>query len=278
VREPHHLARSSSCRRAALSYAQAALLILVTTGCAGTTYDWAVRTTSTPLPPSVQLASLQQETIAVLTPLSFPALRGTETGMGQYLGEIIKKVAPQWQVIDEQQAINLINGNGLAADYVRMRSDAEQSHILDRDVLRRIGSSVGARYVFQPRLTYFFQIMQDRWVFPAVGVRFSQTRSSVMRLSLELWDTVSCERVWTSVAETMMSGEAVSQEPVFFEDMARVTLASVLADLLNRRTSSKYTALNQFLDRVMREGIPEEGNGDKAPPQQDRGRTEEPQK
>lgn len=276
MQELHEHARSFSCRCAALYCAQVVLLVLLTTGCAAPTYEWTVRTTSTPLPPSVQLASLQKEPIAVLTPLSMPALRGTETGVGQYLGEIIRKVAPQWQVIDEQHVINLINGHGLAADYVRMRSDAEQSHILDREVLRKIGKTLGARYLFQPRLTHFSQLMQDRWVWPVVGARISQTRSSAMRLSLELWDTVSSERLWASAAESVMSGEVVSQEPLFFEDMARVTLASILADLLNRKTSSKYTVLNQFLDKVMREGIPEEGSGDKAVPQQDQGQTGQP--
>ena len=271
-------ARSFPHRRACLFYAQALLLILLTTGCAGTTYDWAVRTTSTSLPPSVQLADLQQEPIAVLTPLALPALRGTEAGIGLYLGQIIKKVAPQWQVIDEQQAINRINRRGLAPEYVRMRSDAEQSHVLDREVLQKIGSGVSARYVFQPRLTYFFQTMQDRWIWPVFGVRITQTRSSIMRLSLELLDVVSCERVWSSTAETIMSSEAVSQEPVFFEDMARITLASVLSDLLNRRTSSKYTALNHFLDRVMHEAIPVDEGGAKAVPRQDQGQSERPQK
>jgi ABC-type molybdate transport system permease subunit len=90
-------------------------LLLFTTGCAGSIYAWTVRTTSTPLSTSTESAMLAQGTIAVLTPVSVSSLRGNEAGMGQYLGDVIKKVAPNLKLIEEHQAISLINKQGLVA-------------------------------------------------------------------------------------------------------------------------------------------------------------------
>jgi hypothetical protein len=41
---------------------------------------------------------------------------------------------------------------GLAVDYMRMKEDYEQSNIFDRGPLSKIGTKIGARYVFQIRL------------------------------------------------------------------------------------------------------------------------------
>ncbi|MDH4081526.1 MAG: hypothetical protein OEU68_17140 [Nitrospira sp.] len=235
------------------------MLLLFTTGCAGGLYGWTVRTTSTALSTSAEAASLPQETVAVLTPLSVASLRGNEAGMGQYLVDVIHKVAPNWSIVSERQAISAINKSGFAGQYERMRSGAELSHVLDRDSLRAMGEVLGARYVFQPRLAFFQQIMTDRWTVPAVNVLAAQTRSATMRLSLQLWDTQSGELIWSSAAETNLQSEAVTQDPMFMEDVARVTFGSMLSDLLNRKTGSKYTPLNQVLDLLIHE--PFEKNG-----------------
>jgi hypothetical protein len=80
----------------------------------------------------------------------------------------------------------------------------------------------------------------------------------MMRISLQLWDAESGELVWSSVAETILASEAVSQDPVFLDDAARVTLGGLMADFLDRRTSSKYTPLNEVLNTLMETAIPAE--------------------
>jgi hypothetical protein len=229
------------------------VLLIFTTGCAGGMYGWTVRTTSTTPSRSSEAVGLSKETVAVLTPLSVASLRGNEAGMGQYLVDVIRKVVPQWSIMTERETISAINKNGLAAHYERMRSGAELSHVLDRESLRSIGEALGARYVFQPRLAFFEQTMTDRWTVPAINALAAQTRSATMRLSLQLWDATSGELIWSSAAETNLQSEAVSQDPVFMEDVARVTFGSMLSDLLNRRTGSKYTPLNQVLDMLIHE-------------------------
>lgn len=246
------------------------LLFLLTTGCVGSVSTWTVHTTSTGLPPtSSLLARLPQERVAVLTPLSVAGLRGNELALGLYLGEVIHKVAPHWTVVSEHDAMSLINTHGLAGLYAQMRSDAEMSHILDRDILKKVGHAVGARYVFQPRLAHFSQTMTDRWTIPAVDVLASQTRSANMRVTLKLWDTKSGELIWASMAESNLQSETVAQDPVYLEDISRVTFGSMLADLLNRKTSSTYTPLNHVLDLLIREEASKEANAQQSEPAAD---------
>ena len=82
-----------------------------------------------------------------------------------------------------------------------------------------------------------------------------------MRLVLQLWDAKTGELVWASADETSMQNEAVSQDPVYLEDIVRATLSGMMADVLNRRTASKYTPVNKFLDDLIKEAMPQEQNG-----------------
>ncbi len=245
------------CVRSA-AWAGVLLLFLFVTGCASSIYGWQVRTNSTPLPPTLHPDTLQQSTVALFSAVALPALRGNEVALVYYLAEILHKVVPDWKVVSPQETMARINGQGLATEYTRMRLDYEESNILERDSLRKIGAAVGARYVFQPRLAAFTQSMTDRWQVPGFDLRISQTRSSDMRLALQLWDTETGELVWGSVAETSMQNEAVSQDPVYLEDVSRATLASMITDFLNETTVSKYTPVNKFLNNLIQEAMPQE--------------------
>jgi hypothetical protein len=80
----------------------------------------------------------------------------------------------------------------------------------------------------------------------------------MMRISLQLWDTETGEIVWASIAETTMQNEAVSQDPVYFEDVSRATLGSMVADFKNGKTASTYTPVNKFLNDLIEESVPRE--------------------
>ena len=193
-----------------------------------------------------------------------PGLRGNEVGLDHLLEEVLQRVAPQIHVLSPRHCISQINQQGLAAEYTQMRADAEQSHVLNRDSLRKLGTAIGARYVFQPRLASFAQIMTDRWTFPAIGVLLMQTRSSDLRVSLQLWDAKTGELLWGSMAEGTMESEAASRSLVYFEDAARVALGSIVADFLTRKTASNYTPLNKIVDGLIQIPMPEaKSNGSK---------------
>ena len=186
-----------------------------------------------------------------------PGLHGNEMPLDLLLEEVVQKVAPEIHVIGARHSMSQINQQGLAAEYTQMRIDAELSYILNRESLKKIGIAIGARFVFQPRLAAFAQVMTDRWTFPALGVLLMQTRSADLRVSLQLWDTRTGELLWVSMAEGTLQSEAASRDFVYFEDAARVALGSIIADLLNRKTASTYTPLNKILDQLIQIPSPE---------------------
>lgn len=240
-------------------------LIFLLAGCSSSLYGWHVRTNSSPPSPSFNQTVLAQEPVAIFGALAQPGLLGTEIGMDAILAQVLSKVAPQMKVIPPITMLSRINGNGLADEYTRMKTDALQSNILDRGSLQKLGKAIGARYVFQPRLMAFTQLMTERWKlkFPGLDIRITETRSSVMRVSLQLWDVESGALHWAALAETALQSEAVAEEPVSFDHAARVTLGSLISDLLNRKTASTYDPLDQFIDQLIQ--LPK-GKNDEAPP------------
>lgn len=234
------------------------LLSIFFTGCASSLYGWQVRTTSTPMPPSFQPAVFEQHSVALFGAITSPALRGNEGGLSYELERILHKVSPNWNVISPQELAKRINRQGLAGEYVKMRADYELSNIFDGRALRKIAIALGVRYVFQPHLAAFSQTMTDRAKVPGFDFRIAQTRSSNMRVSLQLWDAETGEMVWASMAETTMQNEAVSQDPVYMEDVSRATLGSIVTDFKNRKTASTYTPVNKFLNDLIEESVPSE--------------------
>ena len=200
---------------------------------------------------------LGQEPVAVLGALTMPGLRGNEVALDYLLAEILHRVAPQMQIVRPQQSISQINQQGLTPEYTQMRTDAEQSHILNRDTLKKIGAAIGARFVFQPRLAAFTQIMYDRWTFPGFGVVISQTRQCDLRISVQRWDAKTGELLWASMAEGTMQSEAFAKNPVYLEDAMAVTMGSIVADFVNRKTASTYTPLNKIVDQLIQIPLPE---------------------
>ena len=79
------------------------------------------------------------------------------------------------------------------------------------------------------------------------------THSSVMRISLQLWEIESGKVMWSSMAEAFMQGDAFSYRPVYLEDLVRVTLGGLVTDFLNKRTASKYSTLDKLMVNPLNE-------------------------
>lgn len=232
------------------------VLSIFATGCRSSIYGWQVRTNSTLASPTFLLANLERQPIGMFGAVTTPVLQGTEIGLSHILGQIIEEIAPDIKVLTPQELALRINRSGLAGEYARMRGDYWQSDILDSDSLRKIALAIGVRYVFQPRLAAFSQTMTQRWQVPVALVWITWIRSSIMRASLQLWDAETGEMVWNSYAEATVQNEAFSQDPVYFEDVARVTMASMLSDLGNGKKRSTYTPVDKFLDGIIQEKEP----------------------
>lgn len=227
------------------------LIVVFTAGCSSSLYGWRVRTNSSPPSPNFNRAVLTQEPVAIFGALAPPRLLTSETGLDTILAQVLSAVAPNFKVITQQEAASLINRNHLATEYTRMRNEALQSHLLDSGSLKKLGSAIGTRYVFQPKLIEFIQLTKDRWEVPPFALKVSRIRSSIIRLSLQLWDMQTGELLWTTQAEATLESEAIGQDPVYFEDIARVTMGSIITDFMHGKTTSSYGPLDTLLDQLI---------------------------
>jgi hypothetical protein len=224
------------------------LLLVISAGCSSSAYTWHVRTNSTGPAPAANKETLERDPVAVLGAFS-PALGGTEIGVGLMLTQVLKKLVPQAKLIESRDAYTRINTKGAAEDYMKLRADAARGYVLSREQLQKVGAAIGARYLFQPYVAAFTQTLTNRWSF--MDVRLMQTRSSILRLSLQLWDAETGELLWASVAEAQVESEGVGQEPVYFEDAVRISLGGMMADFLAGKTSSTYDPLNKYIDQLV---------------------------
>ena len=224
------------------------LLLVVSAGCSSSAYSWHVRTNSTSPAPAANKETLAQDPVAVLGAFS-PALGGTELGVGAMLTQVLKKLVPQAKLIETRDVFTRISTKGATEDYIRLRADAGRGYVLSREPLQKVGAAIGARYVFQPYVVAFTQSLTNRWSF--MDVRLMQTRSSILRLSVQLWDAETGELLWASVAEAQVESEGVGQEPVYFEDAVRIALGSMIADFLAGKTSSTYDPLNKYINELV---------------------------
>ncbi len=238
-------------------YAALALMPLLFAACSSSLHGWQVQTVSTPPLPSFDHAVLEKEPVAIFgAPAPIPIL-GNEVGMETFLVGVLSRVAPKIMVVEPREMFTRINRQGLTGEYARVKSIGTETNILDQEPLRKLAGAVGARYIFQPHLMLFTQDMTDRMSSPIFGVRLSQTRAAVMRLSLQLWDSETGALLWSSIAEGTMQGEAISQDPVYFRDIVRVILGSIIMDFVNGRTGTKYTPIYKLIDDLLEISPPE---------------------
>jgi hypothetical protein len=125
-------------------------------------YLWETHTTSTPRPQAFDVAVLTREPVATLGPLTPAGLQGFNPFLSRGLVAAISEVSPPIRGIPIHETVNVVNGQGLAAEYGDLISGFVRSGILERERLRRIGSALGSRYVLLPGLAEFNETIIDR--------------------------------------------------------------------------------------------------------------------
>jgi hypothetical protein len=110
-----------------------------------------------------------------------------------------------------------------------MLEDYRLTGLLDRDVLIKVGKLADVRYLAQLKLAGFRQESKDRW--GTMGIRILQTKSTVVRLYLQIWDASDGSIAWEGSTELTMAHDGVREGPVTFrniiEEAARQLVAQV---------------------------------------------------
>lgn len=233
--------------RRLMSCAILTLAIAVFAGCTGPLYHWEAHTRSTPKPPSFDPAvALTGKPVAVLGTVTPSALRGFSQEATSALDRALAKTSPPIAALPGHQNLSRLNSKGLATEYTQMMADYERSGILDRPRLHSVGSALDVKYVFLPGLADFTKTINDR--LDLVGWTVARSRTSSLRLSLQLWEIETGEIIWESSGEASLTSEMVGSIPIPLVDALRTLWAGMLEDLLQGKTASHYSEMDKLLD------------------------------
>lgn len=234
--------------------------------CAGHIYEWEAQMRSLPASPAIRSPVLAREPVAVLAALTPVGHRGLRQGVSFALDRALTKTTTPITMIPSHQVLSQLNAKGLTADYAELVALYERSGILDWARLERIGSACSVKYVFQPIFSSFGQEMENR--FALLGWRLLQTRITVLRLALQLWDVRTGTVVWASSGEVTLASDVLGQARIPLDRAAEILWFAMLQDFEKGRTESTYTHLTRvfaFMNPLKGDGQP--AMSDTAPPQ-----------
>jgi hypothetical protein len=196
-------------------------------------------TTSTPRSQSFDVAQLAREPVASFGLIAPAALQGFSASLSYALIAALSEASPPIRGIPDNDTVNILNGQPLAAEYGDLISGFARSGILERERLERIGSALGSRYVLLPGLAEFNQVIIDR--FEISGFKLIQIRVTTLRVWLQLWDTRMGQILWQSTGEITAATRLLRPErTVPLDEIARKLWLRMIQDgLVAGKTSSE---------------------------------------
>jgi hypothetical protein len=168
-----------------------------------------------------------------------PRLRfGQETygkPLTQGLVEALQRQLGGARVLHPNLAASQINAAGLARAYAEMMGAYDQTNILDRDGLRRIGEVLDVRYLAIPILVDFREESATR--LSVFGLRIGRTASATARFQLQIWDAESGHIAWEGLSDLTLAQDVIRERAIGFEATAAATWEALIAKLPSRIAS-----------------------------------------
>ena len=158
--------------------------------------------------------ALQKGGLAFVTPSSVTGQEEDKQALALVFAEVIRQERPGTHIVALPEALSAINRSGLTGDYRRMLEDYRLTGIFDRDVLTRVGTVTGARYIAQLKLAGFRQDSSNRW--SLLGLRIVDTRSTTLRLFIQIWDSQDGSIAWEGSDELTSARDYLEERTVTF--------------------------------------------------------------
>jgi len=171
---------------------------------------WETHTTATPRSPAFEVTALARAPVATLGLLAPAALQGFSAALAHALSSALAEASPSIRSLPSHETGNVLNAQGLAAEYAELLAGFGRSGLLERQGLQRIGAALGCRYVLLPGLAEFHHALLDR--FEIAGLKLVQSRVTTLRLWLQLWDTPTGQLLWESAGEVTVASEILRRE------------------------------------------------------------------
>jgi hypothetical protein len=178
-------------------------LALLLTGCSSQKIKAETQQTS----PTIQVLAinLQQNDLrtagmAFITPSSVTGQEEDKQALALAFTGIMRQVRPDLTIFPLPETLSAINRKGLTREYRQMFEDYRSTGIFDRETLQKVAEVTGMRYLGQLKLGAFRQESRGRFGF--LGIRVMETKTSTIRLFLQIWDSRDGSVAWEGAQES----------------------------------------------------------------------------
>lgn len=181
------------------------------------------------LPISVQSEDLQKGGIAFITPSSITGQEEDKQALALAFTEVLLHMRPDLRVIALPQTLSAVNRQGLTREYRQMFEDYRLTGIFDRETLQKVANVTKTRYLVQLKLGAFRQESKSR--FGMLGIRVLETKTSTIRLFLQIWDSQDGSVAWEGAQESTVSHESLAEEYVSMKSIVQEAARDLVAHL-----------------------------------------------
>ena len=202
------------------------IVMLLLSGCATTNQ---LHTTTQALAINLEPHVLKASGIAFITPSSVTGQEEDKQALALAFTEAMKLARPDLHIVPLPAALGAINRAGLAGEYRQMFEDYRITGIFDQDTLQKISRLTGARYLAQLKLSGFRQESKNRW--GMLGIRMVETKTTFLRLYLQIWDGENGSVAWEGAEELTSSRESLKEDPISFKTAVEQSANELLARL-----------------------------------------------
>lgn len=206
-------------------------LVLLLTACAGPKPDPqpTIIPTTQVLTLNLRVEDLRLGGIAFITPTSVTGQEEDKQALALSFTEVLQNIRRDLRVVPLPQTLSAVNHKGLTREYRQMFDDYRSAGIFDRETLQKVGKATGTRYLGQLKLGALRQESRGRWGF--LGVRVVETKTSTIRLFLQIWDTTDGSVAWEGAQESTVSHESMAEEYVSMRRIVEESARDLVARL-----------------------------------------------
>lgn len=155
--------------------------------------------------------------MALVTPSTVLGQEEDKQALALVFMEVLRQKRPDLRSVSLPETLGAINRAGLTADYKRMFEDYRFTGILERSMLQKIAQATDVRYIAQLKLAGFHQGAKERWGF--LGIRIMETKSTAIRLFLQIWDSRDGTLAWEGAQELTVAHESTAEDIVTFRNV-----------------------------------------------------------
>lgn len=167
--------------------------------------------------------------IAFITPSSVTGQEEDKQALALAFNEVMLSVRPDLYVVPLPQTLSAVNRVGLTREYKQMFEDYRLTGIFDRETLQKVAGVTKTRYLAQLKLGALRQESKSR--FGMLGLRVLETKSSTIRLFLQIWDSRDGSVAWEGAQESTVSHESLAEEYVSMKSIVQESARDLVASL-----------------------------------------------